>query len=145
MDTVEQLAPMLSAQQWATLRVLVDLIIPADDVPGGWEAGVGEYLRRQFQGALQPALPLYRDGLDALEREAHTRGGDSFAMLDSGAQEALLHQIEVGEVLVEWSVSAAGFFAMVVEHVMEGFYSDPANGGNRGAVAWNMIGFEVHG
>ncbi len=145
MDNKDQFIHALSTQQWATLRVLVDLIIPADDFPGGWEAGVGEYLRRQFQEALQATLPLYQGGLDALEREAHIRGARSFAMLDSGVQQALLHQVEVGDVLAEWPVSAAAFFATVIEHAMEGFYSDPANGGNRDAVAWHMVGFEVRG
>jgi hypothetical protein len=28
---------------------------------------------------------------------------------------------------------------------MEGFYGDPGNGGNRNAVSWHMIGFEVRG
>jgi gluconate 2-dehydrogenase gamma chain len=34
---------------------------------------------------------------------------------------------------------------MLVNHTMEGFYSDPGNGGNRDAVSWKMIGFEVTG
>ena len=37
------------------------------------------------------------------------------------------------------------FFQTAVEHAMEGFYSDPGNGGNHDGVSWRMIGFEVRG
>jgi gluconate 2-dehydrogenase gamma chain len=33
------------------------------------------------------------------------------------------------------------FFAVVREHTIEGFFCDPAYGGNRGAVGWRLIGF----
>lgn len=136
---------MLTAQHWSLLQVVVDLIVPPDDVPGGWEAGVGTYLALQLQGALQPFLNLYRAGLDALEREAEAIYGASFLSLANGQQQALLQHIEQGNVTTAWPVDPASFFARLVEHVMEGFYSDPGNGGNRNAVAWHMIGFEVTG
>ena len=34
---------------------------------------------------------------------------------------------------------------MMVEHVLEGFYADPGNGGNRDAVSWKMIGYRAEG
>ena len=42
-----------------------------------------------------------------------------------------------------WPVDPAEFFRNVIEHVMEGYYSDPGNGGNRDSIAWRMIGFEA--
>jgi hypothetical protein len=135
---------MIFAQpQLATLRALVDRIIPPDDFPSGWEAGVGEYLARQFERDLRSHVAIYQAGLDALEAEARACVGASFANLDSDAQDALLRRIEVGDVITPWPVEPAAFFRAAVDHAMEGFYSDPANGGNRGAVAWRMIGFQV--
>jgi len=42
----------LTEVQQQTLRAVVNRIIPADDYPGAWEAGIGHYVARQFE-ALQ--------------------------------------------------------------------------------------------
>ena len=70
-----QIVTMLTETQWATLRALIDRLIPADDFPSGWEAGVGDYLDRQFAGDLSDVVDLYRSGLDALDVEARTTAG----------------------------------------------------------------------
>ena len=136
---------MLTEPQRATLRALIDRIIPADDFPSGWEAGVGDYLDRQFAGDLCHLLDMYRSGLDALEVEARATAGVSFGDLAPAAQDELLRRVELGEVVTDWSVDPAVFLRAAAEHAAEGFYGDPGNGGNRGEVSWRMIGFEVTG
>jgi hypothetical protein len=138
-------AMMLTEQQHATLRALVDRIIPADDFPSGWQAGVGDYLAGQFERDLRPQLDHYRAGLDALNAEAQANSGARFAELDAEHQDALLLRIEAGTVKTPWPIEPAAFFQMAVEHAMEGFYSDPGNGGNHDGISWRMIGFEVRG
>ncbi|MDQ2688564.1 MAG: gluconate 2-dehydrogenase subunit 3 family protein, partial [Armatimonadota bacterium] len=61
---------LLTTRQWATLEALVNRIIPPDESPGGWEAGVGDYLQRQFAKDLSEKIALYQSGLDALDEEA---------------------------------------------------------------------------
>ena len=136
---------MLTEPQRATLRALIDRLIPSDDFPGGWDAGVGDYLDRQFAGDLSDVADLYRSGLDALDVEARTAAGVSFAALAPDAQDELLRRVEAGEVAADWSVDPAEFFRAATEHAAEGFYGDPGNGGNRDGVSWRMIGFEVSG
>jgi hypothetical protein len=136
---------MLTEQQLTTLHALVDRIIPADDFPGGWQAGVGDYLARQFERDLHPLLDRYRAGLLALNAEAQAGAGAPFAELDAEHQDALLRRIEAGAVTTAWPIDPAAFFQMAVEHAMEGFYADPGNGGNRDGISWRMIGFEVRG
>ena len=136
---------MLTEPQRATLRALIDRLIPADDFPGGWDAGVGDYLERQFAGDLCHLLDVYRAGLDALDVEARVTAGISFAALPPDVQDELLRRVELGEVITDWPVDAAAFFRAATEHAAEGFYGDPGNGGNRGEVSWRMIGFEVTG
>jgi hypothetical protein len=136
---------MLTEPQRATLRALIDRIIPADDFPSGWEAGVGDYLDRQFAGDLCHLLDMYRAGLDALEVEARATAGVSFAALAPASQDELLRRVELGEVVTDWSVDPAAFFRAATEHAAEGYYGDSGNGGNRGEVSWRMIGFEVTG
>ena len=136
---------MLTELQHVTLRALVDRIIPADDFPSGWQAGVGDYLAGQFVHDLRPQLDRYRAGLDALDAEAQANTGARFADLDAEQQDALLRRIETGAVTTPWPINPAAFFQAAVEHAMEGFYRDAGNGGNRNGISWQMIGFEVRG
>ena len=129
---------------WNTLRALMNRIVPADDFPNAWDAGVGDYLARQFERDLKSQLDLYHLGLDALDAEAQAVAGKDFAELDDSTQDAILTRLEAGHVKSSWQVGPAKFFHTVVEHVTEGYYSDPGNGGNRDSIAWQMIGFERH-
>ena len=132
---------MLTTSHWNILRSLMNRIIPQDDFPDAWEAGVGDYLRRQFERDLHRQVETYRLGLEALEAESQALAGKSFTDLDSFMQDTILTRLETGQALAPWTVNPTEFFHMVIEHVMEGYYSDPGNGGNRNAIAWKMIRF----
>ena len=127
--------------QQTTLRAAIDRIVPPDQFLGGWEAGVGDYLARQFTGDLAALIGQYEAGLDALDATARRMHAAPFAALPIATQDSLLSQVEMGAAGAE----LAQFFALLVTHTMEGYYGDPGNGGNRDAVAWQMIGFEVRG
>jgi hypothetical protein len=133
---------MLTSNHWNILRSLMNRIIPQDDFPNAWEAGVGNYLARQFERDLGSQVEIYRLGLEALEAESQTFGGKSFTDLEASTQDLILSRVQAGQVKSSWPVNPTEFFHMVIEHVMEGYYSDPGNGGNRGSIAWRMIGFE---
>ncbi|MEP7356540.1 MAG: gluconate 2-dehydrogenase subunit 3 family protein [Anaerolineales bacterium] len=132
---------MLSTAQQTTLHALMDRLIPPDDYPGAWDAGVGDYLARQFQRDLRAEEETYRLGLDALEAEALASAHGSFAALPPAEQDALLRRVEAGQVVHAWPLDPASFFQSVVQHVAEGYYANPGNGGNRNEQAWRMIGF----
>lgn len=132
----------LTRQQQQTLRAAVDRIVPPDDYPGAWQAGVGDYLARQFESDLRPVLDTYCAGLTALEAESVERFQQSFALLSDDQQDHVLRHIETGEVLTVWDVRPRLFFNLLVETTAEGFYSDPQQGGNLNGVSWAMTGFE---
>ena len=136
------LTQLLSENQIATLRAAVDRIVPADDYPSGWEAGVGNYFAHLLTRE-PPFLFPTRLGLDALEAEAQATEGKAFAALTPEAQDALLVRIEAGDVQTDWPQPAPAFFRRLTQQVMEGYYADPGNGGNKDGVAWKMIGFRV--
>jgi gluconate 2-dehydrogenase gamma chain len=48
---------------------------------------------------------------------------------------AFLRQIEH-----DTSSPLASFFAMVIDHTMQGFYGSPEHGGNRDEASWKMLG-----
>ena len=133
--------PLTEIQQ-QTLHAAVDRIIPPDDYPGAWDAGIGDYLERQFEGDLAQELDLFTAGLEALEAEALARFNSRFVNLTVDQQDTVLAHIETGQVLTLWSIPAARFFELLVNTTAEGYYSEPEQGGNRAAVSWAMTGFE---
>lgn len=131
----------LTETQWQTLQAAMDRIIPPDDFPGAWDAGVGDYLARQFERDLRSFITVYRLGLDGLEAEAQARYASAFAALEASRQDVLLNAVAAGKVTAVWTIAPVSFFTNLVHHVHEGYYADPGNGGNRDAVAWKMIGY----
>ena len=125
-----------------TLRTVVDCLIPADDFPGADEAGVCDYLRKLFETDLRDEAEFFMLGLDSIELEAHARFGNGFASLTTEQQTITLEAIQQGDVLTFWQISPQRFLEMLVCTTAEGFYSDPQQGGNRGAISWTMTGFE---
>jgi gluconate 2-dehydrogenase gamma chain len=125
-----------------TLRAVVDCLTPADDFPGAYDAGVCDYLMRLFATDLRDEAEFFTIGLETIDVEARTRFGEAFVSLTSDQQVHTLETIERGEMLAPWPISARRFFDMLVCTTAEGFYSDPQQGGNRGAVSWVMTGFE---
>ncbi len=132
----------LTEFQSETLRAAVDRIIPADDWPDGWGAGVGDYFAHLLTREAQFLFPL-QQGLDALDGEARATEGAAFAALPPEAQDAVLARIEAGDTQTDWPLPAPGFFRRLVQQTMEGYYADPGNGGNKDGVAWRMIGYRV--
>lgn len=119
-----------------TLRAVVDCLIPPDDFPGAYDAGVCDYLERLLQTDLADHAEFFRAGVDAIDAEALARFEQPFAKLTATEQNATLAVIEA---------SAPRFFEMLVNTTAEGYYSEPQQGGNRDAVSWRMTGFEEQG
>jgi hypothetical protein len=125
-----------------TLRAVVDCLIPADDFPGAYDAGVCNYLERLLHTDLAAHAEVFRAGIDAIDTEALARYNARFAVLTPDQQRATLAGIESGMVKTSWPIAPSRFFEMLVNTTAEGYYSDPEQGGNRGCASWVMTGFE---
>lgn len=125
-----------------TLRAVVDCLIPPDDFPGAYDAGVCNYLKRLFRTDLASQSGFFRAGVEGIEAEAVARFNTAFADLTPEQKISILAAIEAGEVKTTWSIPPSRFFDMLVNTTAEGFYSEPQQGGNRNAVSWVMTGFE---
>ena len=125
-----------------TLRAVVNCLIPPDDFPGAYEAGVCDYLERIFQTDLAAHSEFFIAGINGIEAEALERFNEPFANLTPDQKVSTLAAIESSEVKTSWSISPSLFFEMLVNTTAEGYYSAPQHGGNRGGISWVMTGFE---
>ncbi len=113
------------------LRAVIDRIIPADRDPGALDLGTDGYVLPQLATGAARLTRAIAAGLDALEGSATRDFGVPFATLNGAARDGLLAAIE-----------DEAWFIGLCELTAEGFYADPANGGNRDALSWQMIGYE---
>ncbi len=112
------------------LIAVIDRIIPADDFPSASQAGVMNYLARQFVGDAQQWAEPIETGLESLDAQARQKSACGFAELPAEKQDELLASIE-----------SERFFEELVALTSEGFYADTGNGGNFGEISWKMIGY----
>lgn len=134
----------LTPSQLTALRALLDRLIPADDFPGALAAGTDNFIVALLAGDRAPEAPALAQGLTQLDAEAAARHSQTFAALPSTAQDALLTALELDHAATVWPapLTASAFFNRMVDLAAEGFYADPANGGNRDASSWRMIGYD---
>ncbi|MBP0616457.1 gluconate 2-dehydrogenase subunit 3 family protein [Jiella mangrovi] len=148
------------------MEAIVDRLIPADDLsPSGRDCGCVVYVDRQLAGSFGeaarlymkgpflPGLPTqgyqnsltpagrYRAGLAAFDKAVSDTFGGRFETLSPGKQDQALSELETGKLKLSGKVDGKGFFALVLENTMEGFFADPVHGGNRDMASWKMIGF----
>jgi gluconate 2-dehydrogenase gamma chain len=151
-----------NSEEAAFIEAAVARLIPKDDEWGGaLEAGVPSYMDKQLGGAWGAGERLYRSGpwqpgtpsqgyqlpftpaelfhtaLHAINRElAQT----PFAQMSPQQQDDYLKSLEAGGKDLG-GVPSDVFFAHLWEGALEGYFSDPAYGGNRNMLSWRMIGF----
>lgn len=150
----------------AFVEAAVDVFIPKDDVgPGGVEAGVVYYVDQYLAGAFGVAsgtnlqgpfspgtatqgyqLPftpqqIYRIAIR--EVDAHCRAafaGRPFHALLRDERDGVLKRMQQGAMALP-TVPARTFLLALHNNTMEGYFADPAYGGNRGKAVWRMLGF----
>lgn len=155
-----------TAEEAAAVEAIVDRLIPPDDSgPGGKQAGCAVFIDRQLagpfgdsrrlymrppflhgtpsQGPQSAVLPKerYRRSLAGLDEHCKTAfSGAGFAALAAVRQEEILTGLESGAVMLD-DGSGRAFFETILANTIEGFFSDPIYGGNRGMAGWRLVGF----
>jgi hypothetical protein len=129
--------------EWRTVRILADLVIPADERSGSaTEAGVPEFMDFMLieRASLQTRM---RGGLRWLDAEGVERFGVSFVELDPAGRSAILDDIAwPGRARPEVSQGVA-FFNFFRDLTATGFFSsrigveDLGYLGNRALAEWN--------
>ena len=149
----------------AFVEAAVARLIPADSLgPGAREAGVSSFIDRQLSGAFgtmgknyregpwregtpeqgyQLALTpqeLYRAGIAETNHHCERTYGKRFDELSTAQQDEMLKGLETGRIVFE-ALPARAFFEVLYTNTVEGFFADPAYGGNRNKIGWKLIGF----
>jgi gluconate 2-dehydrogenase gamma chain len=151
-------------QEAAFVHAACARLIPLDEHgAGAVEAGVPNYIDKQLAGTWGAGERLYRNGpwqtgtptqgyqlpftpaelfrnaLRGVAEELATTGKD-FSKLLGAEQDAYLESLQKGGKDLH-GVPSDVFFETLLAMTVEGFFSDPAYGGNQDMAAWKMIGF----
>jgi len=89
-DAAETVPHFFSAPQFAALRKLADILMPASGAPGAVEAKAPEFLDFLLSQSSADRQQLYRTGLDGLNAQARKRFSKLFADVDAGQADMLL-------------------------------------------------------
>jgi hypothetical protein len=84
---------------------------------------------------------VYREGLAGVDAIARERGGKAFAALSRREQDDVVAQLDTPGTL-DFPGRGERFLDVVIRHVLEGCFSAPEYGGNRGGAGWRMTGIE---
>lgn len=121
----------LTPAQRRTTEMLVDRIIPADELgPGALELGAANYIDVQMADYLAPQLAAWVAGFETL---------DAFAMQSQGALFADLPADKRDAVLLALPQNLQGFFNQARTYTLQGTFGDPHYGGNIGGKGWDII------
>lgn len=140
-------------------------LIPADELgPGARESGGAYFIDQQLQGewgmmakmymqgpwgegtpeqgyqTRMTPQEIYRNGIRDVDAYCEKRHGAVFAQLNGDTQDAILKDLDAGKIKLS-SLSGQLFFKMLQTNAVEGFFADPAYGGNRDKTGWKQIGF----
>lgn len=147
------------------MEAAVQRLIPPDGLgPSAMEAGVVNFIDAQLAGAWGAGERLYRPGpwlkglptqgyqlpftpaqlfrsaLRGIRADLARSRHPAFDKLPGPGQDAYLSALQLGKVDLG-GVSSDVFFESLLAMTVEGYFSDPAYGGNRDMAAWRMIGF----
>jgi hypothetical protein len=109
-----------------TIELLVEMILPTDDKPGAKEAKVADYVdfvvfsAREFEPSLQGE---WTDGLAFLDRESQKQFGKVFRMASKAERENLLSEMSLPERDLTARHEGYRFFRLVKNMTVEGFYT----------------------
>ena len=111
-------------QEWQTVRVLADLVIPADDKSGSaTDALVPEFMDFMLNESSESRQQRFREGLAWLDAESGRRYDVGFVDADDAQRRAMLDDIAWPARAPEELEDAVGFFNTFRDMTAAGFFS----------------------
>lgn len=111
-----------TAQEYATVASLAELIIPSDGTPGAREAGVSEFI--DFMVGSDPRVQFrFRYGITWLDAHAAGLHGKPFRELDAEAQREIFEHLAYKDRYRPGEEDGRAFFKLIREYTVMGFYT----------------------
>ncbi len=113
-------------QEFETVELLAEMIIPTDDKPGAKEARVAEFIdfvvaaAAEFRPALQEE---WNKGLSALEQASREKYGRTFREISAEDRERLMTEMSLPERDPQAKHPGYSFYRLVKGMTVEGFYT----------------------
>jgi gluconate 2-dehydrogenase gamma chain len=113
-------------EEFETVKLLTEMILPTDDQPGAKEAKVGDYIdfivfsAQEFEPSLQRS---WTDGVILLERESQKQFGRAFRTAPETDRVKLLTEMSLPERDPKAQHEGYTFFRLAKEMTVEGFYT----------------------
>ncbi|HSB95843.1 MAG TPA: gluconate 2-dehydrogenase subunit 3 family protein [Spongiibacteraceae bacterium] len=140
-------APLtLDAEQWRSVAAIGEQIIPSVDGIGASAANCANFVDKLLGHEEHRSLPLYRQGLAAIDTYTQQRWQKNFADLTAANQITCLENLEDGAI-PHWPATAIGqnaLFGMLRFHTILGFLAAPKFGGNVDFAGWRALNFPGH-
>lgn len=115
---------ILNDHEWKTIRVLSDLIIPADERSGSAsQAGVPEFIDDWLDFRGGRLLTQIRGGLTWLDMECNRKFGHDFVDCSPAEQKQMLDRIAYPKTAAPEDSQAVAFFNELRNLVVSGFFS----------------------
>jgi len=131
---------VFTTQQGRTVDAIAERMIPSDALgPGAHDAGVVFYIDRALAGPYAHLKDVYRAGLAGVDAYSQATHRATFLNLDAERQDAVLRAMDQAKATGFTAPSAKGFFEMLWQHVREGMFCDPSQGGNRNFIGWKLL------
>ncbi len=134
---------LFTAHEWDTVKILVDLILPADERSGGAvDAGVPEFMDFMCEDDADLRTPV-RGGLAWLDHECEARFGKVFVACAEAERTAVLDDIAWPKKASPAHSQGVAFFNSFRDFTASGFFSsklgvqDLGYVGNTFVAAWN--------
>ncbi len=117
------LPQFFNANEYRTIELLTEMIIPADESPGAKEAGVSEFIDFMAAHGDESLQGPMRTGLRWLDRTAKQNAGQAFADLPRSQQEDLLKSVAYKSRLGQSDLEGYAFFQLIRRYTVMGYYT----------------------
>src|SRR5262245_44202834 len=111
-----------TAEELATVTIMSDLIIPADErSPGAKEAGVPEFIDLMVSESPEEIKAAWREGLKAIDEKSQRDCSTNFRSATPEQQIALLKEVSKNE--SQPKTAAERFFRRIKNLTIDGYYT----------------------
>ena len=129
----------LDATARETLAAFVDRIVPADSTgPGALESGAPDYIARALGDFLAPERPSIVKALADIEAYALQSKGKPFRSMGPVERDAVIGAMAANEAK-GFEPDSRAVFLRLRQLTIEGMFSDPYYGGNKGFAGWDLL------